>query len=414
MSELLTCKMDEGFEATYNNITKEQYNELIIVYSKEKVKKAMRHKYAVLNLVFNFNIPEKLANIIRDLDKSAELNSSQLNDYKTVSDIKRLYDLFTERFNQLPRIFPYLVSCVSEMNVEISVRRFNVKSMKYALSLERELPSIYHRIIFSLMFHTRIYDVIGKLKKYNRDLSSFISGMPCKYPLLDSELENWIVAHAGNTKNEVIHEVVNFWEEKDFPKTASLYIQKNYFSIQRKEKEWLRCAKKYPTAFQSPFCCNLSKASVSVQNERAYILEPNDKKQVILGQLSVCCQRLNGSAEASMMEGLINPDSGFLVFEREEKLLAQSWIWLTEDKTTLVLDNIELADERTPYDILDLIKLWIKKSSYQNIQMGIGYNNVHIGIPVTEPLKWYSQHWRYKYTDANIRVWLKKDSMLTI
>ncbi|MFP3726544.1 hypothetical protein U8V72_15300 [Priestia filamentosa] len=411
MSELLTCR---DYETQKTTLTKEQFNELNKVYSRERIEEALQCEYAVLSLVFDFDIPEKLLCIIRELSNAAELNTSQLNDYQTMVDIRTLYKSFLKQFNQLPRIFPYLVASVSEMNIEMAVKRFNIKSMKYALSLEKDIPSIYHRIIFSLMFHTRIYDVIRNLKKYNRNLESFIAGMPCKYPLIDTELENWIVSHAGQTKNEIIHEVVHFWKEKDFPKSSSLYVQRNYFSVQRKEKEWMLCAEKYPKAFLTPFSCNLINTSVSLHNEQAYILEPNDKKQVILGQLSVCCQRLNGSAEASMMEGLVNPDSGFLVFERGEKLLGQAWIWLTEDKSTLVLDNIELADERTPHDIIDLLKLWVSESPYPNIQMGLGYNNVQIGTTVTEPLKWYTQHWRYQYTDANKRVWLKKENKLTI
>jgi hypothetical protein len=115
------------------------------------------------------------------------------------------------------------------------------------------------------------------------------------------------------------------------------------------------------------------------------------------------------------MEGLINPDSGFLVFERGEKVIAQSWIWLSEDKSTLILDNIELSDGRVPEDILYLIEKWIAQSPYQNIQMGTGYNRVSIGEGVdSENICWYKQYWPLRYTDAFNRVWLKRNGVSRI
>ncbi|MEO2222710.1 hypothetical protein [Priestia megaterium] len=397
-----------------NGFNDEQLKEFISLFSEEKLELAFSEEFALLNLVFDFNVPPELMEIVKELHRRSEFNLSYKNDYYTICKVKKLYESFKVSFGYLPNIFSYLISTVTELNTDLVAKRFNVKSMKFALSLEQELPSVYHRIAFSIMFHKRIYDVVSKLKKYNRNLESFISGMPCQYPLADQELEQWIISHVGKTKNETIHEVITFWNDETFPKKSPLEIKKNYFSLQRKEMEWNRCKHKYPEAFQLPFSCNLINVKIEINQEKVCILDPNDKKQVILGQLSVCCQRLNGSAEASMMEGLLNPDSGFLIFERKNKLLAQSWIWLTADHSILVLDNIELADERKPEDIILLLKQWIIHSPYSDIQMGIGFNDITIGELVKEELKWYKQHWKYQYTDANDRVWLKKDNKLMI
>ncbi|WP_141539748.1 hypothetical protein [Priestia megaterium] len=397
-----------------NHFTDEQLRDVMHAFDKEKVKLAFQKEFALLNLVFDFNVPFELMEIVQDLYEKKEFNRGHKNDYFTICQVKGLYESFKTRFGRLPKIFPYLVSMAQELNNELVVEKFNVRSMKFALNLEEDLPSHYHRIAYSLLFGQKIYDVVCKLKKHNRSLKNFIAGMPCKYPLADPELEKWIVSHIGSTKNEIIHEIITFWNDKNFPKNSSLYIQQNYFKLQRKEREWARCENKYPKAFRLPFECHIKDNRIEVAQEQAYILDPNDKKQVILGHLSVCCQKLGSSAEPSMMEGLLNPYSGFLVFERSSKLLAQSWVWLTEDHSTLVLDNIELADQRKPEDIIVLLKRWVIESPYAYIQMGVGFNDVSIGEAVNEEVKWYKQYWKYQYTDAIDRVWLKKDNTVLI
>ncbi len=383
----------------------------ILVFNNENYNK----KYRELSHLFSANIPNEL---LKCLEQIAEQNSYYLiriNEKETAQRVKDLYVGLKQKFKRLPMIFPYIVEMIDEFNIELLIQRFHVKSMRFALSLKEEIPSIYHRIKYGIMFEKRIYEVIFHLKNSVRDLNSFVAGMPGKYPIVDKELENWVISHAGKTKNETIHEVMTFWNDPQFPKHSTLEEQKLYFGLNRKEIEWERCVKKYPNAFQQPFSCRLKYLRIEIGEEKAYILEPNDKKQVLLGILSVCCQRLDGDAEASMMEGLLNPYSGFLVFERGEKLLGQSWVWLSSDEKTLVLDNIELAENRSPLHILHLLKEWVHRSPYENIQMGIGFNPIIIGANVEKKdICWYNQIWSYRYTDANERVWLKRNHIITI
>lgn len=396
-----------------NEMTDGQLEEILAIYPKEDIEKAMAADLAVVHLIFDFNVPKTLLTILTALIKENKIDSIKKNDYETVKALKMLYDGMIQNHGRLPRIFPYLIEMIHELNVEEVIRKFDVKGMKYALSLEEEIPSIHHRISYGLMFHKRVKDVILQLKKHQRNLGSFISGIPSRYPLTDNHLEQWVISYAGKTRNETIHEVMTFWNEPDFPQQAKLERQKQYFANNRKEMEWERCKKKYPNVFSSEFQCSIFSFQVEIENEKVYIMDPNDKRQVILGQLTVCCQRLNGSAEASMMEGLVNPDSGFLVFEREDKVLGQAWIWLSEDKETLVLDNIELADNRKPHDILLLLKHWVIHLPYGQVQMGVGFNQVKIGKEVAiEDFVWFKRHWNSIYTDAHKRVWLKKDHQI--
>ena len=383
--------------------------------STQKAAHALDGDLPLVELVYGFEIPKDLRLVLTQLIELDPYNKTRLLEYDTVCVIKNLYEGFINKFKRLPKVFIYLIEIIHELNVELTIERFDVKSMRYALSLHQEIPSIYHRITYGIMFNKRIYGVINNLTKNNRNLLSFISGLPCKYPLLDAELENWVVKHAGKTKNETIHEVMAYWDEPGFPRESSLEIHRNYFSLNRKDMEWERCCKKYPEFFNQTFTTNLDLIKVEIANQKAYILDPNDRKQVLLGQLTVCCQRLGGSAEASMMEGLLNPDSGFLVFEKGDKVLAQSWVWLSKDKEVLVLDNIEFADNRQPIHIIHLLKEWLKHVPYKNVQMGLGFNQMSIGEPVaTKKIYWYNQVWKQRYTDANQRVWLKKNNKIII
>lgn len=393
----------------------EQYTVMSQNFRKEQIARALELDFPLFQLIYDFNIPKDILSVLYSLVEMDSYHRIRMFDYMAALKVKDLYEGFKARFNRLPQVFVYIIEIIHELNVKLVVEKFDVESMKYALSLSNEIPSIHHRITYGILFHKRIYEVVSRLKKNNRNLLSFVAGLPCKYPLLNQELENWVATYAGKTKNEIIHEVMAYWDEPDFPRESSLEVKRAYFRLNRLEMEWERCCRKYPEVFRQPFQTHLDLVKVEMKDRTAYILDPNDKKQVLLGHLSVCCQRLGGSAEASMMEGLLNPDSGFLVFEQEYKLLGQSWVWLSENKNVLVLDNIEFADNRKPIHILDLLKEWLRQVKYVDIQMGIGFNQLSIGQPVKEyELYWYDQVWNQRYTDANQRVWLKKNNRILI
>lgn len=68
---------------------------------------------------------------------------------------------------------------------------------------------------------------------------------------------------------------------------------------------------------------------VELGRYRAYIMDGQDPRQVMLGYDTNCCQHLNGAGETAMMYGLANPDAGFFVIEDKEtgKILAQAETW---------------------------------------------------------------------------------------
>lgn len=187
----------------------------------------------------------------------------------------------------------------------------------------------------------------------------------------------------------------------------------------------------YPMLKNANFKCLLKDNPINVDNITIRLLDANDPLQIIVGDLTNCCQRIGGMGEFCVIEGLINPYSGFVVFERNEQVIAQAWVWLTADKQTLVLDNIEFANNREISQFVKPLREWVKQSPYKNIQMGLGYNEItgNVGydrFDVKEgkyknPKQWtkFLTHKMNKqyfvtsvYTDADRRTWLKKDGII--
>jgi hypothetical protein len=151
------------------------------------------------------------------------------------------------------------------------------------------------------------------------------------------------------------------------------------------------------------------------------VTEKQNPINLILGNITVCCQTLGGQAETCVLEGLINPHAGFLaVYETsvgiENGLLYQSFIWESGNKENkkLILDNIEhcqknLNDKSEEY--IDQIKVnyktWAEYMKatygYDGVLMGVGYGKLAIGEEI-------SPTDRKKVIDSRIRV-KEKDLM---
>ena len=77
------------------------------------------------------------------------------------------------------------------------------------------------------------------------------------------------------------------------------------------------------------------------------MLKTGDVLGLVVGDITKCCQKIEGEAEAAVWDGFFNPKANFLIVRnRRGRLIAQSWVRLGEDKV-LYLDNIEAVD---PFD----------------------------------------------------------------
>ena len=171
---------------------------------------------------------------------------------------------------------------------------------------------------------------------------------------------------------------------------------------------------------------DLKTCKVEMGNEKCYIMKWDDIRQIMLGEYTHCCQRLGEVGESSMLFGLISPHSGFMAIERNNKILGQAWVW-EDDKDTLVLDNIELANCREVNQFKDILYMWVKNSPYKNIQLGLGYSDMELGtsmnsrevaqyyalcdsIAYTDKVSaFFEDRDEAVYTDSRKRNWLKKE-----
>jgi hypothetical protein len=113
---------------------------------------------------------------------------------------------------------------------------------------------------------------------------------------------------------------------------------------------------------------------------------------------------------------MVNHSQGFFAVKKKGIVIAQGWVWL-DTNDTLVIDNIEFSNDRDCSEIFPILNKWLSTVKYPNIQLGLGYvedsklNNL---TPVTETEMFWYKECNYLqpksiYSDAKIRVWLKKD-----
>lgn len=121
--------------------------------------------------------------------------------------------------------------------------------------------------------------------------------------------------------------------------------------------------------------------SFKVENFTFKILEKNDPLGVILGDMTSCCQVLDGMAEEAVYDGYNNPNSGFLaVYNEKGTLVAQSWLRLGQSNI-LYLDNIETI---TSYDknkklksaFLNFSNILKQDRGFSSVVSGTGYSDI--------------------------------------
>lgn len=90
-------------------------------------------------------------------------------------------------------------------------------------------------------------------------------------------------------------------------------------------------------------------ADIGVPNYYMTKLAANDPRGLILGHLTNNCQHLGGNGEYAAVLGMVSPDSGFYIWQQktkgritpQDRIVAQSWAWLADDRQALVFDSFE-------------------------------------------------------------------------
>jgi hypothetical protein len=72
------------------------------------------------------------------------------------------------------------------------------------------------------------------------------------------------------------------------------------------------------------------------------LLDKQDHLNALLGNITNCCQVVGGVGESCVKYGMSMPNSGFIVFYYNGKIIGQSWVWYDKKSKTICLDNIEI------------------------------------------------------------------------
>jgi hypothetical protein len=167
---------------------------------------------------------------------------------------------------------------------------------------------------------------------------------------------------------------------------------------------------------------NIKPSIKNINNFTFKILEKNDPLGAILGDLTDCCQTINGQSSDSLLDGYNNPNSGFLtVFDNTKNVIAQSWLRLGESNN-LYLDNIEAIDsyqvnktnnnkrsKSLSEAFLDWSKQIKEEYGFNGILVGTGYsdivfdNNLSVDLPQTIKQEFPNSY--DCYTDIRNKVW---------
>ena len=235
------------------------------------------------------------------------------------------------------------------------------------------------------------------------------------YPkiLEDKVFVSWIKKHKKTKKEYILKIYENYDATYDaICNDASLREVMTIIKKSKGVEECKRIKRKYINFDIAKMVCNIKKTNVTYKNQKAYILDADDPKQVMLGYYTSCCQHLGGAGESAMMYGLLAQNAGFWAIEEKDKIVAQAEIWtgLLDGKEVLVFDNIELANDRDFNLVRKTLEKWLESSSYKNIIMGTGYNVMSHGYDEVEGnlVQPMCNEVPSPYTDTGVCVWLKK------
>lgn len=169
----------------------------------------------------------------------------------------------------------------------------------------------------------------------------------------------WIAAHP-DTNKETIDNIFKYKDYLDITPDMTVDTMKAQFSKCEAQLETKRIEREYE-GFEFEDCvCNLQKTEVELGKYKAYVMDGQDPRQVMLGYDTNCCQHLGGAGETAMIYGLVNPNAGFWVIEDKEsgKILAQAECWET--------DNITLTNAISDDMLVQMLNVAIQ-NKYINI-----------------------------------------------
>lgn len=315
-----------------------------------------------------------------------------------------LEKLFIEKYHRIPKILDKIVTfCdIRQVKAQDFIKVFDYKLLS-------KLLKYYHTF-------TALYFMVNKLEPALIGLHETVIQCLLNQEKNTKETLEWLKKHKKTNVDFLIKVInCNIITNENMP----LRAVKRLIDIQEAKILMHKIEEKYKkTGFEfKNYKSLLEDCTVEYEGMRAFMLK--DERIAILGELTCCCQKLNGAGESAMMYGLLAPNGGFWACEKVNgDIFAQGEVWLGELPDvgrTFVFDNIELANDRSIKAVENVLRAWCKKSHYQNIIMGCGYNElidekyIWVGSDIEQP---YCEYVPRPYTDTYHCVWLKKSGTI--
>ena len=239
----------------------------------------------------------------------------------------------------VPKIIDALTIAATTLNIEPEriVKSFEDKKFRDAIIAMRSCHEGNHffdceAALFAMTFDVNtVKQVI--LENPHKDYASVLL---CKgYKTGDEKYLNmakWIAYHPDSSR-EMIEKLYKCQDYVEVRPDMTVDQARAQVSCGEGELEIRQIEDRYDGKFAFKDCvCNLPKTEVELGRYKAYIMDGQDPRQVMLGYDTNCCQHLGSAGETAMMYGLANPDAGFFVIEDKEtgKILAQAETWECE------------------------------------------------------------------------------------
>lgn len=141
-------------------------------------------------------------------------------------------------------------------------------------------------------------------------------------------------------------------------------------------------------------------------------LPTGDLRGLFLGEMVDCCQKVCGTAEASVRHGFLSPDGGFYVVRNDisGEIVGETWAWRAK-KGEIVFDSLETLGKRVSIDQWRKICREAGKTFAENAQdvtgLCVGADGYTLELLDNKDPKPARPHSRLGYTDARkqYRVW---------
>jgi len=119
------------------------------------------------------------------------------------------------------------------------------------------------------------------------------------------------------------------------------------------------------------------------------MLDQRDPEILVAGNETHCCQTANGIGSACVRYMLQNPMTSTIFKvsrKKSNKYLAQSFVWVDENKNILCFDNIEVDGGKIKEEILACYRDYLEKTNnlprsmrFEHMTIGTGYSDVDLG-----------------------------------